>query len=478
MVAAACQPPEASSILPVTGRGGELRVAIPGEPRSFDPDDSRDEIASQILAPNLYSTLVTLDTDLRLLPDLAESWEVADGGRTYTFHLREGVRWHDGHPFGSGDVRYTLERLKARPSLSHEAVRRISHIETPDEGTVVLRLDQPWAPFLTNLAWGGTFILPRHLGSAALETRPVGTGPFRFREWSPGERLVLEASPRFHRPGPFLDRVTYLVAPDSARAVDMLLRGEADYTLTRVGNTLLPRLERARALRVLTSPTSARFYCAFNLRRPPLGDVRVREAINRAIDRGAVVRRALLGYGAPALGFYTPSIAWAYNGEAHVPAFDPGHARELLQEAGVSPRAELELVLPTLSPISDMGELLQAQLREVGLGLHLTLLPFAAWLDRVVRQRDFDLTLLAGAHGPDPENLRFRFGSRSPQQILGYASRELDAAVAAGAATLDIDQRARAYFRAQEVLARDLPIAPLAEAVHVAVFHRRVRGLP
>jgi peptide/nickel transport system substrate-binding protein len=431
-----------------------------------------DEIA-QMLAPSLYSALVTLDTDGRLLPDLAESWEVKDGGRTYLFHLRKGVLWHDGRPFGSGDVRFTLERLKSQESISHEAVRRIFRIETPDDGTVELHLDEPWAPFLSTLAWGGTYILPRHLRA---QSNPVGTGPFRFGKWLRGERIVLEANPRFYRPGPFLDRVIFLVALDSSRVAERLLRGEADHTVTRIPLDLVPKLERAPELRVLTGPSNARIFCLFNLRRPPLGDVRVREAINRAIDRGDLVRRALFGYGAPGLGFYTPSVAWAYNGEAHVPPMDRERARALLAEAGA--RRELELVIPDLSPVDEMGGLLRAQLAQIGLAVRVTALPLNDWIDRVIRRRDFDLTLMSGSHGPDPENLSFRFGSQTANPNVGYANPELDAALAAGAATVDLEQRARSYYRAQEILAQDLPMAPLAEAVTVTVFRSNVRGLP
>lgn len=486
LTAAACQPREPSSALTISGRGGELRVLLPSEPRGLDPNAARDEIA-QLLAPNLYSTLLTLDADGRLLPDLAESWETADGGRTYAFHLRGGVRWHDGEPFTAEDVRFTLERLKSQPSLSYEAVRRVVRIDTPDPRTVVLHLAEPWAPFLTALAWGGTYILPRHLAGPGgrlpdLDARPVGTGPFRFRGWARGDRIELEASRRFHRPGPFLDRVVYRFAPDNRRAAALLLRGEVDYLLTRVSPDLVPVLQRSAAVRIVTSPTYSRLYCAFNLRRPPFGDVRVREAINRAIDRGEVVRRAQLGYGVPAFGFYTPYVSWAYNGDAHVPPFDLERARRLLDQAGLVPdgrgiRATLELVAPPLSPAAEASELLREQLRAVGLDVRLTKPAFAEWLDRVVRRQDFDLTVMAGSHGPDPENLSFRFGSASPTQAFGYASPELDAALSEGARTLDLARRARAYFRAQEILARDLPIAPLAEGVHFAVFRRHVRGL-
>lgn len=473
LLAVACQPREpSSSTLAIGGRGGELRVLIPGEPRGFDPNDRGDEIA-QNLAPSLFNPLLTVDTDGRLLPDLAETWEVGDGGRTYVFRLRKGVRWHDGKPFGSADVRFTLERLRKQPSVSHEAVRRISEIETPDDRTVILRLAEPWAPFLATLAWGGTYILPRHM--PAQGEPPVGTGPFRFGEWVRGERVILEASPRFHRPGPFLDRVVFLVAPDSAQAAERLLRGQADYAVTRIPLLDLPRLERSPRLRVVTLPSSARIFCAFNLRRPELGDRRVREAINRAVDRGDLVRRALYGYGAPAVGFYTPTVAWAYNGDAHVPPLDRQRARELIAAAGV--RRELDLVIPDLAPVDQVGVLLGEQLAGVGLKVRVTPLPFHAWMDRIVRDRDFDLTLMSGTHGPDPENLSFRFNSRRAFPNLGYVNPELDAVLEAGAASMDLEERARSYYKAQEILAHDLPIAPLAEAVTVSVFGRNVRGL-
>jgi ABC-type transport system substrate-binding protein len=480
LLGTACQPPEPSPLLPLKGRGGELRVLVPGEPKGFDPNATGDEVFL-ILAPNLYNALVDLDSEGRLLPDLARSWEVSDGGRAYTFHLREGVVWHDGKPFGSGDVRYTFDRLKTHPSLSAEATRRIVRIETPDRLTVVVRLAEPWAPFLPTLAWTGSYILPRHLPPRP-GGRPVGTGAFRFGGWVKGRRLVLEANRRFHRPGPFVDRIVYIPATDSDRAADAIARGDADLTLTRVPFDRLLRLQRTPGVRVLTTPGSSRFYCAFNLTRPPLGDRRVREAINRALDRGEIVRRALLGYGAPAFGFYTPSVGWAYDGEAHVPPFDPARARSLIQAAGAGSARPgsggLELLVPRLSPMTEMAGLIREELGRVGLPVRVAELPMAEWLDRAVRQRDYDMTIFAGSQGPDPESLRFRFGSASPGGVPGYASPELDAAVTAGAASLDLQRRAAAYFRAQAILARDLPIAPIAESVHVAVFRSRVRGLP
>jgi peptide/nickel transport system substrate-binding protein len=483
---AGCGHGESSGPLEGKGGGGTFRVVLPAEPRSLDPNSPSDEIAL-VLAPNLYNRLVALDVDSQLLPDLAESWEIGEGGLVYSFQLRKGVRWHDGEPFTAGDVRWTLERLKSRPSVAAEAIRRIAGIETPDDRTVVIRLAKPWAPFLSALAWEGAYILPRHLAGAADPSspnrQPVGTGPFKLEEWVRGRSLSLKANRAYFKPGPVLDRVTYLFEPDSDQGSRLLTSGAADYLLVRPSLGLLPRLARDPRLRVLTSPGEGRSYLAFNLRRAPFQDRRVREAINRALDRQAMVERAFHGYGAPAYGFYTPSVSWAYNPRALAPAFDPGRVRELLDAAGLVPgsrgiRFEPELPTPDLSAQVEIAREVRRQLAAVGVAVRLEVLPFQQWFERVTKRHDFDLALLGGNHGPDPESLNARFGSRGNSQVMGYESPELDAALAEGARIPDLARRARAYLRAQEILARDLPIAPLAEMVQVTVCRKEVTGLP
>lgn len=469
---------------PSKGGGGELRVVLPYEPLSLDPTTLRDE-AALVLAQNLYGKLVALDADGRLLPDLAETWEIGEGGLRYTFRLREGVRWHDGEPFGAGDVLWTLDRLARKPGLLSEAARRIDRVEAPDRSTVVIRLKEPWAPFLTSLAYG-SHILPRHLAGGTgreLGDRPVGTGPFKLQEWVHGERIVLTGNQDFYRTGPWLDRVVYTFTADSRSIPEMLLSGRVDYTVVRPPLSLVAELEQDPRVRVAHAISDARTYCGFNLRRRPLADRRVREAINRAIDRQALLRKALHGYGAPAVGFYTPAVAWAYNADARVPDFDRRRARELLDEAGWRPdrrgvRLELELLGATVSPFREIAGLLRDQLRAVGIEVRPVLLPLDRLLERVMTRHDFDLALMSGNQGPDPEDLNVRFGSGGSSQFMGYSSPGLDAALAEGARIMDLQRRARAYFRAQEILARDLPIAPLTEGVRLTLFRPEVHGLP
>ncbi len=467
------------------GGGGELRVLLPTEPRELDPNSLRDEIGLQ-LAPNLYSHLLMLDVDGRLHPDLAASWSVDATGRIYTFYLRPGVQWHDGRPFSAADVGWTFDRLARQPTFADEALRRITRVETPDEHTIVFHLREPWAPFLATLAENGTFILPRPAPGAPAAgpgSIPVGTGPFRFHSWIKGREIVLAANPRYFRPGPFLDRVVYRFEPDSERGTQRVARGEADYVMIRPLLAHLPDLARDPRLTVSTSPSDSRYLLVFNLRRPPFSDRRVREAVSRAVDRQALLKTALYGYGSPAVGFYTPAVPWAYNAAARIPDFDPARARALLDEAGLTPdahgiRLHTELVVGDLSPFPEIAHAVAAQLWAVGIEVRVTPMPVAAWLERAMQRHDFDLALIGGRQGPDPENLNVRFGAHGTTQVMGYESPDFDAAVAEGARTTDLDRRARAYFRAQEILARDLPAAPLAEAIHVTITRRGVTGLP
>lgn len=472
-----CTREEPSDLPEGKGGGGAFRVVLPGEPRTLDPNSMDDEMAL-LVATNLYDKLVALDTDSRLLPDLARSWEVSQDGLAYTFALRENVLWHDGRPFTAADVRWTLEHLKERRSFAAEALRRITAIETPGDHTVVLRLAEPWAPLLTTLAWEGAYILPRHRGASP--ARPVGTGPFRFGSWDRGKSLTLEANRDFWKPGPYLDRVVYRFA-GSDRALDLLLSGQADYMVVRPDLKRLPALTVDPRVRVLTSPGDSRYYLAFNLRRPFFRDRRLREAINRALDRPTLLERALHGYGAPGYGFYTPAVAWAYNARALAPVFDPGRARALLAAIleGQGVTFQPDLVSSDINPYGDMAREVARQLGAVGIAVRLELEPLDRWYERVVERHDFDIALMGGSQGPDPESLNLRFGSQSPgSRIMGYESAELDAAFGEGGRQADLSLRARAYFRAQEILARDLPIAPLAESIRVVVCRRGVTGLP
>jgi len=237
-------------------------------------------------------------------------------------------------------------------------------------------------------------------------------------------------------------------------------------------------LSRTPGLRVSIAPTASRAYLAFNVGHPPFSDIRLRRAVNQALDRPALVENALYGLGAPAFGFYTPRVAWAYNGQARAPEFDAAEAKRLVAEVG--PLRPLKFPVGRLpgAPLSPVATEIVRQLEAVGLRIEPIAVEPTQLLSRLLEGMDFDLVMLAGDQGPDPDSLATRFGSHRLIQGTRYSNPELDAVLARGGASTDPAVRTEAYFHAQEILAADLPIAPLYETLRVTVFRDGIRGLP
>jgi peptide/nickel transport system substrate-binding protein len=489
LASAGCSIGPASPTPEPKGGGGEFRVVMAGEPISLNPDLRADD-AAFVVAQNVYNKLVTLDADYRVIPDLARAWEVSADGLTYTFRLATGVLWHDGQPFTSADAKWTLQAIADSKGVAASTAAMIASIDTPDAATLVVKLKDTWAPFIPNLAWYGTFILPRHLYEGADWTqnpanqKPVGTGPFKFVEWLKGDRVTLSANTSYFRQGPYMDKVSLLFLKDpSAAFIPLLASGEVDFSQARPAFDRLAELQRASGVKVQTFAHPARYYLGFNVRRKPFDDVRVRQALNAALNRNEIVEKALQGYGAPGVGFYTPALAWAYNAQARVPVFDTAAAERLLDEAGLprgaaGVRLRVALLAPDLSPYKEIGQAVQSQLNAVGLTVDLQIVSTSDWTRRAYTDLDFDMALNNGSWGPDPENLALRAGSKGAGNFMGYASAEFDAAVAEGGRLVQTSDRARAYGKAQEILARDLPIAPLAEYVQILTYRANITGLP
>jgi ABC-type transport system substrate-binding protein len=470
----------------VKGGDGVLRLSLPGEPRSLNPNVAPLDELSLLIGQNIFSKLVSLADDGGILPEIAERWDESADGRTYTFYIRRGIRFHDGQPLTADDVRTTFARIAE--SSNSEVGRRVASVQAPDPATVVITLETPWAAFIPTLGWYGTSILPAHIyanrawrGNPA-NMRPIGSGPFKFKSWDPGHRIVLEKNADYFGQGPYVDELEYVIAASPAAGVRLLLDGRTDYLVGRAPATMMPELSRAPGIRVSTSPSDGRAYLAFNMRRAPFNDLRARRAVNLAIDRLRIIDRVLSGLGTPAVGFYTPAVAWAYNDAARAPEHDAIKAKRLLAELARQTPASRIITFafpgpPNASPTALGAEIVQ-QLQEVGFQVRITPMALHDYLERLQAEHDFDVVILTGNQGPDPESLTARFASDGSMQVMGYANADLDAVLAQGGRQKDPRARASAYFRAQEILAADLPIAPLYETVRVSVFRDGIRGLP
>lgn len=298
------------------GGSGTLIVSNSGDPKTFNPDFQIDD-NGYIVHSNLYNTMVVLDDDYNILPELAKAWKIADDGLSITFTLVSGATWHDGQPVSAADCKYTIEQILAQQGApGKDNLSAIQTVETPDDTTVVFKLKEPSAPLLGFLGWYGTFILPKHIYDGTDWTKnpanqkPVGSGPFKFVSYKAGDNITLEANKAYWGEGPYLDKVIFRIIPDANTALQAFLNDEVD-----VINSPTPPLSQISTVQqtpgvkvdVKTYPSV--YYIGCNMKKEPMSKVEVRKAISHAIDRQQIVSKALSGFGGVATTFYTDAIA-------------------------------------------------------------------------------------------------------------------------------------------------------------------------
>src|SRR5688572_10532627 len=326
-----------------TAHERHLVVAIPYEPHGFN-EVYRNYTGGggYFVANNVFNRLVVVDVfgDGAIRPDLAERWEVLEGGATYRFHLRK-ARWHDGRPLCAEDVRETYLTAIRQGYRAAASLGDIRDVVVRDERTVDIQLHRPNSGFLAQLSifvW--THILPAHLYAGTDWTtnpaneRPVGTGPYRFVEWRRGEGVRLEANPDYHLGPPKLEQIEFKVVPDLDDALEQLKRGEVDFCTQDVPCERSAELVATPGVALGTGSGNALNHVTFNCTRAPWSDRRVREAVARLIDREALAR-AICSRARPAPYAYLEHIAWAFEPAARFPAYDPAAAADLLDQAGL-----------------------------------------------------------------------------------------------------------------------------------------------
>ena len=488
-VAAAPQPPR---------YGGTLVVRTFGDPGTLNGGITTASVA-HIVADSIYNGLVQLDAQFGVTPDLAQHWTVAPDGRTYTFMLASNVRWHDGHAFTSADVKFTYEQVllkyHARTRAGLEGV--LESIETPNPSTVVFRFKRPFGAFLQRADVTEAPILSRHLyeGTEILQNpanaNPVGTGPFKFKEWVRGAQVTLIKNEHYFKPGlPIIDQVVFRVLPQTALAVVSLERGEVDF----LDSVPAPDVERLRALRTLSlAPTLAGPGGSFcistlipNLTRPPLDNVKVRQAIYHAINRDFIVLAVLGGQGRVATAPISRGITWAYHSGLPQFRYDVGRANALLDEAGF-PRGpggtRFGLTYVAATTQIRYAEVIRDNLRDVGIDLTIVPLEFTAAAERVFVRKDFALGFASYCNGPDPDiGVKRVYVSGNIQLIpfsngASYRNARIDELFDLAASSLDPKERGRHYRAIQEILVRDLPYVWLVETFRYVGFNRNLRDL-
>jgi peptide/nickel transport system substrate-binding protein len=413
--------------------GGSLTIAQGVEPPGLDPTTATSTAIPRVVYGNVVEGLVRIDRTGKIVPALALDYKVSKDGKEYTFALKRGVKFHDGKPFSAEDVRLTFDRLMdSKNATAHpEYYKEIEAVQAVNTSTVRIRLKNVNSMFLFNLARPDSIIADPQAADR-LKTEPIGTGPFRFVEWARGDRITLARFDGYHRKGiPYLDKVTFKFIGDPSAQVASLKAGDVDaiaYDITPENAALL---EKDPKFRVLNGYTTTKVILSTNNSRKPFDDVRVRRAMAHAIDRTALIKGAMSGYGVPIGSHMDPGNPYYVDLTGTYP-FDPEKARELLAEAGYPDGFEAVIKLPERYAYAKRsGEIIADMLSRVGIRLKIELTEWGQWIDRVFKNADYDLTVIGHAEPFDigiyaNPNYYFRYNSPQFQETLKRAEMEMD----------------------------------------------------
>jgi peptide/nickel transport system substrate-binding protein len=467
--------------------GGTLSAILSPEPVTLTPVVNMAQ-PTQVVAGNVFDGLVYYDKDLTPRPALAESWEVSPDGLRIVFHLRKGVRWHDGKAFTAADVKWSLENLwKTIHPRNKPLFESVENAETPDDYTVVFTLSKPSLPILSVINGVGSVILPKHLyeGTDILNNpynnQPVGTGPFVFKEWKRGEYVILEKNPDYWDEGrPYLDRIVFRVIPDASSRAAALEKGEVQYApYNPVPFRDVERLAKLPHLKVETRGyewLSPLMYMDFNLDNPYLKDVRVRRAIAHAVDLAALAKIVWFGYALPAVSPVPSTLPAFFNPGVPRYAYDPKKAEALLDEAGFKRGSDgvrftiTHDFLPYGDDYLHTGEFLKQALKRVGIEVTIRTQDSAAFIKRVYADADFDTNNTYNNAFPDPQigvvraywSGWYKTGT-AWTNASGYKNAEVDSLIASTGVEGNPEKRIANFKRFQEIVLTDLPSLPLLE---------------
>lgn len=476
-------------------------IGLQAEPVALDPAQLSDYNSSRAAMPMFEGLVRFEEGSTEVEPALAESWEVSEDGLTYTFTMRGGVTFHDGTPVNAEAAKFSFERQIDPDHPYHDTgefayaeftLGVIASVEATGPRTLRITLENPFAPFLANLAMHAASLV----SPAALEQygrdfaqNPVGTGPYRFVSWQRGTELVLERNPDYWRGAPEVERLVYRPIVEDQARLTALEAGEIDFTVNLPADDL-PRLREDARFRFEEQAGMHTWYLVFNVKKEPFDDPLVRKAVAHAIDREAIVEALLGGTGELARNFLPPVVS-GYTEDVEQYPYDPERAQELLAEAGYPDGFEVDFWIPQSGsgmqqPVA-MGTVVQDFLSRVGITLNIQQFEWGTYLDRVIVPEDqaenvpamFEMSWV-GDNG-DPDN--FLYILLSSDQFppngfnLGYYSNpEVDEILRTARQTADQEVRVPLYEEAQRLLMADLPVVPVDHETQIVVMDSNIEG--
>jgi peptide/nickel transport system substrate-binding protein len=460
----------ALGVTPAMAAKMDATIGMQLEPPNLDPTGGAAAAIDEVLYANLFEGLTRFGPDGEILPALAKSWTISDDGLVYTFSLREDATFHDGTDFNADDVKFSLDRARAEDSTNAQKAlfADIASVDVVDPATVKVTLSKQNGSFLFNLAWGDAVIVaPESADNNA--AKPVGTGPFMFAQWVKGDRVELDRNPDYWGEAVKLDHVTFKFISDPTAAFAAMMTGDLDAFPAFPAPENLIQFEADPRFSVIIGSSEGETILAMNNKKPPLDNITVRKAIAHAIDRKAIIDGALFGYGTPIGTHFAPHNP-AYVDLTAQSAYDPEQSKALLAEAGVKDLT-LSLKLPPPSYARRGGEIIAAQLREVGINVDITNVEWAQWLSDVFKAKNFDLTIVSHTEPMDigiyaRDDYYFQYGDPAFKAIMA----DLDKAT-------DPDKRTELMQAAQKKIADDYVNAYLFQLPRTGVANAKLKGL-
>jgi peptide/nickel transport system substrate-binding protein len=466
---------------------GVLNFLIESMPTNLDPRIGTDAV-SQRLDSLIFSSLVELDSQRIPHGDLAEKWEMPDP-TTYVFHLRSGVKFHDGRPLTATDVKYTFDSILDRTVTSPKrgSLALIRSVETPDAATVIFHLQEPYAGFLWEIARPAIGIVP--VGSGAdFDNRLTGTGPFRFVSATQDDSVVVERNPDYFGGAPRISQVRFRVVPEAIVRALELRKGSADVEVNSLSPDMIPVLREQRSVEVAESPGTNYQYIAFNLDDPVLAKRQVRQALAYATNREEIIRYLYRGQAHPADG-PLPESSWAYEPQIQRYEYNPQQAERLLDQAGFPRQPEmagmrLKLTLKTSTEENSrlLGAVLQEQWGKVGIDLELRPLEFATLFSDMAKGSFEMFTLRWVGANNDPDTFFDYVLSSRKFPPAGanrghYHNAEVDSLLDQARVESDREKRRALFSQVQKIVAEDVPYLSLWFMDNISVHRRRISNV-
>ncbi len=479
--------------------GGTLRFLIGVDATTLLGPNIPDSI-SNIIASHILEGLIDVDENLKIIPCLAERWEIQENGTAYVFYLRKGVKFHDGENFNAYAVKKHFDYV-LNSSLRNVGMFKgiLKEVQVLDEYTVKLKLFQPYAPIMYRLATSSAawILSPRAIEQygndpATFGKNPVGTGPFIFKEWKVGEKIELVRNPNYWQQGlPYLDGIVFSVVSEDVSRVTQVRAGDADI-MYNPPPALISALEQDSRLTVKTIPTVRVIYIGINGRSAPLNDVRVRQALNYAIDREKLCKVIMRGMARPADSPLS-SITYGYVSTGLYP-YDPQKAKQLLKEAGYTNGLKLELITPKGRYLNDYetAVALQGMFKEVGIILDVKPMEWGTYVAKILSNKpedwDYQLFLLGWAPGTAEGHwvlfpLFHSMNQMSSAQGTAkynnffYSNPKVDELIDKIGIELDEKRLMEYYAQAQKTILQDAPAIFLYEMKIATVMRKEIKDL-